>query len=40
LERGNIWTVAGGNDYAGQPRPAIILQTDKFDDTPSVTICP
>jgi mRNA interferase MazF len=40
LKRGEIWTVAGGADYAGKPRPAIILQSDKFDGTPSVTLCP
>jgi len=40
LKRGEIWTVAGGPDYAGKPRPAIIIQSDKFDVTPSVTICP
>jgi len=40
LKRGEIWTVAGGADYAGKPRPAIILQSDKFDATPSVTVCP
>jgi mRNA interferase MazF len=40
LKRGEIWTVAGGADYAGKPRPAIIVQSDMFDATPSVTICP
>jgi mRNA interferase MazF len=40
LNRGEIWTVAGGPDYAGKPRPAIIVQTDTFDATSSVTICP
>jgi mRNA interferase MazF len=40
LKRGEIWTVAGGADYASKPRPAIIVQSDKFDATPSVTICP
>jgi mRNA interferase MazF len=39
LKRGEIWTVAGGPDYAGKPRPAIILQSDKFDVIPSVAIC-
>ena len=39
MKRGEIWTVAGGPDYAGKPRPAIILQSDKFDATPSVTVC-
>jgi mRNA interferase MazF len=40
LKRGEIWTIAGGSDYAGKPRPAIILQSDKFDATLSVTVCP
>lgn len=40
MKRGDIWTVAGGPDYAGKPRPAIILQDDAFDATASVTICP
>lgn len=40
MKRGEIWTVAGGPDYSGKPRPAIILQDDAFDATASVTICP
>lgn len=40
MRRGDIWTVAGGPDYAGKPRPAIILQDDAFDATASITICP
>ena len=39
MKRGEIWTVAGGPDYAGKPRPAVIVQSDKFDATPSITIC-
>jgi mRNA interferase MazF len=39
LKRGEIWTVAGGADYASKPRPAVIVQSDMFDDTPSITIC-
>ena len=39
MKRGEIWIVAGGPDYAGKPRPAIILQSDQFDATPSVTVC-
>lgn len=39
MKRGEIWTVAGGPDYAGKPRPAVILQDDRFDRTSSVTIC-
>ena len=37
--RGEIWTVSGGQDYAGKPRPAVILQDDSFDATASITIC-
>ena len=40
MKRGEIWTVAGGADYAGKPRPAIIVQSDKFDATRSIVICP
>lgn len=40
MKRGEIWTVAGGPDYVGKPRPAIVVQSDKFDATPSITICP
>lgn len=39
MRRGEIWTVAGGKDYAGKPRPAVILQDDHFDATASITIC-
>ena len=39
MRRGEIWTVAGGSDYSGKPRPAVILQDDRFD-TDSVTVCP
>ena len=39
MRRGEIWTVAGGTGYAGKPRPAVIIQDDRFD-TDSVTICP
>jgi mRNA interferase MazF len=40
MSRGEIWTVAGGKDYAGKPRPVVILQHDAFDELDSVTICP
>lgn len=39
MKRGEIWTVAGGADYAGKPRPAVIVQDDDFDATQSITIC-
>jgi len=39
LKRGEIWTIAGGADYAGKPRPAVIVQSDIFDATLSITLC-
>lgn len=39
MKREAIWTVSGGKDYAGKPRPAVIIQDDLFDGTDSVTIC-
>jgi mRNA interferase MazF len=40
VKRGEVWTVAGGPDYLGKPRPALIIQDDAFDATASITICP
>ena len=39
MRRGEIWTVADAKDYAGKPRPAVVLQDDRFDATDSVTVC-
>lgn len=39
MKRGEVWTVAGGGDYAGKPRPVVIVQDDSFDATDSITIC-
>jgi len=39
VKRGDIWTVSGGKDYAGKPRPVVIVQDDSFDATGSITIC-
>jgi mRNA interferase MazF len=39
VKRGEIWTVAGGQDYEGKPRPAVILQDDRFSGTLSITVC-
>ena len=38
MRRGEIWTAAGGA-YASKPRPAVIVQDDRFDATDSVTVC-
>jgi mRNA interferase MazF len=37
--RGDVWT-ASGPGYAGKPRPAVIIQSDRFLATDSVTIMP
>jgi mRNA interferase MazF len=39
MKRGEIWIVAGGGKYTNKPRPAVIIQDDRFD-TDSITICP
>jgi mRNA interferase MazF len=39
MRRGDIWTVGGGKDYAGKPRPVVVVQDDSFDATASITIC-
>jgi mRNA interferase MazF len=40
LKRGDLCTVSGGPDYAGKPRPAVVLQDDLFSATASLTLCP
>ena len=39
MRRGDIVTVVGGV-YANKPRPALVVQDDRFDVTDSVTVCP
>jgi mRNA interferase MazF len=39
MRRGEIWTATGGADYAGKPRPVVIVQDDRFAATDSITIC-
>ncbi|HET7316884.1 MAG TPA: type II toxin-antitoxin system PemK/MazF family toxin [Sphingomicrobium sp.] len=39
MNRGEIWTAAGGSDHAGKPRPVLIVQADEFDATASITVC-
>lgn len=40
MRRAEIWTVAGGPDDAGKPRPGVIVQDDAFSGTASITVCP
>lgn len=39
MKRGELWTVAGDEGYAGKPRPVVILQDDQFESTASITFC-
>jgi mRNA interferase MazF len=39
MKRGEVWTVSGGPDYAGKPRPAVIVQDDRFATVDSITLC-
>jgi len=40
VKRAELWTAAGGPDYAGKPRPVLIIQEDRFDQNDSATVCP
>ena len=40
MKRGEVWIVAGAPGYAGKPRPAAIIQDDRFNALPSVAVCP
>jgi mRNA interferase MazF len=40
VKRGEVWTISGGADYAGKPRPAAVIQDDRFGEIASVTVCP
>jgi mRNA interferase MazF len=39
MKRGEVWTVSGGGAYTGKPRPAVIVQEDRFEATSSITLC-
>ena len=38
MRRGDFVTVAAPGDY-GMPRPALVVQSELFDELPSVTLC-
>jgi len=38
MRRGNVVTVAAPGDY-GKPRPALVIQSDLFEELSSVTLC-
>jgi mRNA interferase MazF len=42
IRRGDVVTIADrtGGDYAGKPRPAVVVRSDHFAKLDSVLICP
>ena len=42
MRRGDVVLIAdrSAGDYAGKPRPAVIVQSDLFDGTDSLVVCP
>jgi len=41
MRRGDVVLVTDrGGDYAGKPRPAVVVQPDLYDRTLSVVVCP
>lgn len=40
MRRGELWTLAAPGDYTSKPRPALILQSDRFAATNSIAVCP
>lgn len=40
MRRGAVVTIAGGADYAGKPRPAVVVQADVFQTQGSLAVCP
>ena len=38
MRRGDLVTVAAPGDY-GKPRPALVIQSDLFEELPSVMLC-
>jgi mRNA interferase MazF len=39
MRRGQFVTVVAPGDY-GKPRPALIVQSDLFDELPAIVVCP
>jgi mRNA interferase MazF len=39
VNRGEIWSVAARGAYTGKPRPAVVVQDDRFDATASLMVC-
>lgn len=40
MKRGELWVASVGADFAGKPRPVLIIQNSIFEEMTSVTLCP
>ena len=40
LKRGDVVTIATGGGFGGKPRPAVIVQSDKFAEVPTLVVAP
>lgn len=40
MKRGEIWIGTETSDFAGKPRPWIVIQSDRFSDTDSILVLP
>ncbi len=40
MNRGELWTAAGGSEFLSKPRPALIVQDDLYQSLGSVIVCP
>jgi mRNA interferase MazF len=40
LNRGELWTVSGGADSTGKPRPSLIVRDERYGSEEVVTVCP
>lgn len=39
MKRGEVWTISDRGPYTNKQRPSVVLQSDEFDSTDSVTVC-
>ncbi len=40
MRRGSVWIASGKGVYSAKPRPVLIVQSNLFQGTSSLTICP
>lgn len=39
MRRGEIWSASGASDYAGKPRPWLIVQSQRWEIEASIILC-